>query len=56
MMWWTHGNAVCVECGHRWVSVRPLITDALALECPNCGEASGIDDAAQIDASGGDWE
>jgi Zn finger protein HypA/HybF involved in hydrogenase expression len=29
-----HGEAVCDDCGHRWVAVWPLGSDAL--ECPNC--------------------
>ena len=33
-------EAICIECGHRWIAVRPKQTLLKQLECPNC-ENSG---------------
>lgn len=33
------GPAVCLRCGHEWISVRPL--GVVALECPKCGAERG---------------
>lgn len=30
-------EVICVKCGKRWVSVRPLNTLLKKLECENCG-------------------
>ena len=31
-------EVICVKCGKRWISVRPLRTLLKELECPNCGQ------------------
>lgn len=29
-------EVICIRCGYRWISVRPLKTKLKSLECPNC--------------------
>ena len=29
-------EVICVNCGHRWIAVRPSETKLRQLECPNC--------------------
>lgn len=31
-------EVICVKCGRRWLSVRPLGTLLKKLECPQCGQ------------------
>ena len=36
---WLSGPAKCRECGHEWVSARPV--DVHVFECPACGFSKG---------------
>ena len=29
-------EVICIRCGYRWISVRPLKTKLKNLECPSC--------------------
>lgn len=29
-------EVICIECGYRWIAVRPKQTLLKQLECPNC--------------------
>lgn len=35
-----HGEAICQQCGHTWISVCP--TGTVELECPNCHTMKGL--------------
>lgn len=34
------GQAVCLNCAHKWVSVSPI--GVCHLECPECGTMKGV--------------
>ena len=29
-------EVICIRCGYRWISVRPLKTKLKSIECPSC--------------------
>lgn len=37
---WISGPAVCLQCAHEWVAVRPEGT--LGMECPECHTFKGV--------------
>lgn len=54
------GEAVCLECQHRWTAVVPVGVDYM--DCPNCGTNKGVwhyrtaavDDTRWVCTCGGD--
>lgn len=36
-------EVICVRCGYRWISVRPVGTLLKDLECKNCGQGFVIE-------------
>lgn len=31
-------EVICIQCGYRWIAIRPSKTLLKQLECPNCSE------------------
>ena len=42
-------EVICVKCGKRWVSVRPVGTLLKKLECENCGPGYVIETGQILD-------
>ena len=45
-------EVICVRCGHRWISVRPSMTQLKDLECPNCGPGFVIETGQELEEEG----
>ena len=41
-------EVICINCKHRWVSVRPLVTQLVKLECPNCNKQGYVIETGEI--------
>lgn len=42
-------EVICIKCGKRWISVRPVKTLLKQLECPNCGSGFVIETGEELD-------
>ena len=41
-------EVICVNCKHRWMAVRPCITQLKELECPNCHEQGYVIETGEV--------
>lgn len=41
-------EVICINCKHRWVAVRPVVTQLIKLECPNCNEQGYVIETGEI--------
>lgn len=41
-------EVICVKCGKRWISVRPVKTLLKELECENCGRGFVIETGEEM--------
>lgn len=48
----TVSEVICVECGRRWISVRPEGTLLKNIECENCGAGYVIETGQVLDMEG----
>ena len=42
-------EVICVQCGHRWIAIRPDKTLLKKLECKNCGQGFVIETGEEIE-------
>lgn len=41
-------EVICINCKHRWLAVRPCITQLKDLECPNCHEQGYVIETGEV--------
>lgn len=41
-------EVICIDCKHRWISVRPVGTPLKKLECPQCGLQGFVIETGEI--------
>lgn len=41
-------EVICVNCKHRWIAVRPLVTKLKEIECPNCNQQGSVIETGEI--------
>lgn len=41
-------EVICIDCKHRWISVRPVGTPLKDLECPQCGLKGFVIETGEI--------
>lgn len=41
-------EVICIDCGYRWIAVRPTDTLLKDLECPQCGVQGYVIETGEV--------
>lgn len=41
-------EVICINCKHRWISVRPCVCKLKELECPECNKQGYVIETGEI--------